>query len=208
MKISEILWTEKYRPTKIDDIVVPNFLKEKFKSGQLQNYLFYGSPGLGKTSVAKAIVKEFGYPYIYINSSKETSVDVVREKITDFCSTRSIMDEPGKLKVVILDECLQEDEKVRIGKLNNWKSIKLKNLEKNTIYDCISMNTETGKLENDTCEIISDKIDDLYEIELEDGKTINVTENHPFMILTKDSKIMEKSIKNGLSLTDNIICFL
>ena len=66
--------------------------------------LLEGSPGTGKTSTAKAIVNQFGLPYLYINASTDTSVDVIRTRITDFCSTMSILDDQGKFKVVILDE--------------------------------------------------------------------------------------------------------
>tara|TARA_B100001287_G_C22650652_1_gene515037 strand:- start:816 stop:1694 length:879 start_codon:yes stop_codon:yes gene_type:complete len=76
----------------------------KFKDGLVQNMLFAGSPGTGKTSCAKAIVNQFNLPYLYINASTDTSVDVIRTRIIDFCSTVSIMDAPGSFKVVILDE--------------------------------------------------------------------------------------------------------
>ena len=66
--------------------------------------LLAGSPGTGKTSTAKAIVNQFGLPYLYINASTDTSVEVIRTRITDFCSTMSILDDQGKFKVVILDE--------------------------------------------------------------------------------------------------------
>ena len=75
----------------------------KFKDGLVQNMLFAGSPGTGKTSCAKAIVNQFNLPYLYINASTDTSVDVIRTRIIDFCSTVSIMDAPGSFKVVILD---------------------------------------------------------------------------------------------------------
>jgi DNA polymerase III delta prime subunit len=76
----------------------------KFKDGLVQNMLFAGSPGTGKTSTAKAVVNQFNLPYLYINASTDTSVDVIRTRIIDFCSTVSIMDDPGAFKVVILDE--------------------------------------------------------------------------------------------------------
>ena len=98
------LFTEKYRPKNFDDLILPERVMSKFKDGLVQNMLFAGSPGTGKTSCAKAIVNQFGLPYLYINASTDTSVDVIRTKIIDFCSTVSIMDAPGMFKVVILDE--------------------------------------------------------------------------------------------------------
>ena len=97
------LFTEKYRPKNLEDLILPERVMTKFKDGLVQNVLLAGSPGTGKTSTAKAIVQQFGLPYLYINASTDTSVEVIRTRITDFCSTVSIMD-PGKLKVVILDE--------------------------------------------------------------------------------------------------------
>ena len=98
------LFTEKYRPKNLDELILPDAVMNKFKDGLVQNMLFAGSPGTGKTSTAKAVVNQFGLPYLYINASTDTSVDVIRTRIIDFCSTVSIMDQPGTFKVVILDE--------------------------------------------------------------------------------------------------------
>lgn len=98
------LFTEKYRPKNLDELILPDRVMNKFKDGLVQNMLFAGSPGTGKTSTAKAIVNQFELPYLYINASTDTSVEVIRTRIIDFCSTVSIMDKPGAFKVVILDE--------------------------------------------------------------------------------------------------------
>lgn len=104
MSISNILLTEKYRPASLEDLIIPDRIRTKLNDGVYQHLLFYGSPGTGKTSTAKALCKQFGLEYRYINASDETSVDVIREKITKFCSTASLTSLEGKLKVVILDE--------------------------------------------------------------------------------------------------------
>jgi len=98
------LFTEKYRPKNLDELILPDRVMNKFKDGLVQNMLFAGSPGTGKTSTAKAIVNQFELPYLYINASTDTSVEVIRTRIIDFCSTVSIMDKAGLFKVVILDE--------------------------------------------------------------------------------------------------------
>ena len=98
------LFTEKYRPKNLEDLILPDRVMNKFKDGLTQNMLLAGSPGTGKTSTAKAIVNQFGLPYLYINASTDTSVEVIRTRITDFCSTMSVLDDQGKFKVVILDE--------------------------------------------------------------------------------------------------------
>ena len=98
------LFTEKYRPKNLDELILPDRVMKKFSDGLVQNMLFAGSPGTGKTSTAKALVNQFELPYLYINASTDTSVDVIRTRIIDFCSTVSIMDKAGMFKVVILDE--------------------------------------------------------------------------------------------------------
>jgi len=104
MKSINQLFTEKYRPKNLDELILPDRVMSKFKDGLVQNMLFAGSPGTGKTSTAKAVVNQFNLPYLYINASTDTSVDIIRTRIIDFCSTVSIMDSPGAFKVVILDE--------------------------------------------------------------------------------------------------------
>jgi replication factor C small subunit len=98
------LFTEKYRPKNLQDLILPDRVMNRFSDGLVQNMLFAGSPGTGKTSTAKAIVNQFNLPYLYINASTDTSVEVIRTRIIDFCSTVSIIDKPGDFKVVILDE--------------------------------------------------------------------------------------------------------
>jgi len=104
MQAVQQLFTEKYRPQNLEELILPERVMNKFKDGLVQNMLLAGSPGTGKTSTAKAIVKQFNMPYLYINASTDTSVEVIRTRITDFCSTVSIMDGPSSMKVVILDE--------------------------------------------------------------------------------------------------------
>lgn len=99
------LWVEKYRPQKIDDCVLPESLKKTFKEyiaqGELPNFLFTGTAGVGKTTVAKALCNEIGAEYMMINGSEESGIDTLRTKIKGFASTISLTDAK---KVVILDE--------------------------------------------------------------------------------------------------------
>lgn len=101
----EYLWVEKYRPQTIDDCVLPKSLKETFKqfiaTGELPNFLFCGTAGVGKTTVAKALCNEIGAEYLLINGSEESGIDVLRTKIKSFASTVSLTDSK---KVIILDE--------------------------------------------------------------------------------------------------------
>jgi DNA polymerase III delta prime subunit len=103
--MSEFLFVEKYRPKTIDECILPDSLKKTFKefiaSGQLPNFLFCGTAGVGKTTVAKALCNEIGAEYLLINGSEESGIDVLRTKIKSFASTVSLTDSK---KVVILDE--------------------------------------------------------------------------------------------------------
>jgi len=99
------LWVEKYRPQKIDDCVLPESLKKTFHEyiaqGELPTFLFCGSAGVGKTTVAKALCNEIGAEFLFINGSEESGIDVLRTKIKSFASSVSLTDAK---KVVILDE--------------------------------------------------------------------------------------------------------
>ena len=83
-------------------MILPQRIKDAFKNGLQQNVLLTGSPGSGKTSLAKILSENS--PRLFINVSDESSVETVREKITGFCSTISIMNEENATKVVVLDE--------------------------------------------------------------------------------------------------------
>ncbi len=100
-----ILWVEKYRPSKISDTILTEDLKTTFQKfvddEYIPNLLLSGGPGIGKTTVAKAMLNEIGATYMMINGSEESGIDVLRNKIKNFASTVSM---DGKRKFVILDE--------------------------------------------------------------------------------------------------------
>ena len=106
MKIrDEFLFVEKYRPTAIDDCILPQSIKDTFQEfvdqQSIPNLLLSGGPGVGKTTVARALCDQINADYIMINGSDESGIDVLRTKIKDFASTVSFS---GGRKIVIIDE--------------------------------------------------------------------------------------------------------
>lgn len=105
MNPNQFLWVEKYRPQTIDDCILDEQSKKAFKDfvaqGQIPNLLLTGGPGVGKTTVARALCKELDMEYMFINGSEEGNIDTLRTKIKNFASTVSLNDNP---KVIIIDE--------------------------------------------------------------------------------------------------------
>ena len=99
------LWVEQYRPKTVDDCILPQNLKNTFKEfveqGKIPNVILSGGPGVGKTTIAKAVLDEIGATYMMINGSEESGIDVLRTKIKNFASTVSL---EGGRKYLILDE--------------------------------------------------------------------------------------------------------
>ncbi len=102
---TDFLWVKEYRPKTIDDCILPQSLKTLFQSfidkGEISNMLFSGTPGVGKTTVAKALCEQMNCDWIMINGSEEGGIDVLRNKIKNFASTVSLN---GGRKYLILDE--------------------------------------------------------------------------------------------------------
>ena len=98
------LWVEKYRPKTLNDLVLSESNRKYFESitDEIPNLLFVGTPGLGKTTLARILVEDvLKCQYLYINASDENGIDTIRSKVVGFSQTRSL---DGKVKIVILDE--------------------------------------------------------------------------------------------------------
>ena len=103
--MEEFLWVEKYRPKKISDCVLTDELADTFQQfvsqKNIPNLLLAGGPGVGKTTVARAMLEEISADYIVINGSMNGNIDTLRNEIKDFASTVSFS---ASRKYVILDE--------------------------------------------------------------------------------------------------------
>ena len=106
--MSDFIWVEKYRPQQIDECILPDHIKKTFQDfvdqGEIPNMLLSGPPGIGKTTVAKALCKQLGVDYYVINGSDEGRfLDTVRNNAKNFASTVSLTSQ-SKHKVIIIDE--------------------------------------------------------------------------------------------------------
>lgn len=103
--LNDALWTEKYRPKSLDDVILPDSLKNVFlafvQQKKIPNLLLTGSAGVGKTTVAKSICEMLDCDYIVINGSMNGGIDTLRNDIQNFASSVSLR---GGRKYVILDE--------------------------------------------------------------------------------------------------------
>jgi replication factor C small subunit len=100
------LFVERYRPKKLEDLVLSDedvkFFTSLKDKKEIPNLLFAGSPGTGKTSLAKIIVNDIlKCQYLYINASDENGIDTIRNKVIGFSQTKSF---DGGIKIVLLDE--------------------------------------------------------------------------------------------------------
>jgi DNA polymerase III delta prime subunit len=104
MVINNSLWVEKYRPTALENYIGNKHLKDimakNISENDMNNMIFYGTAGVGKTTLAKLLVKNLNCDYLYINASDERGIETIRDKVSGFASTMSFK----PLKVVILDE--------------------------------------------------------------------------------------------------------
>ena len=106
--MKDFIWVEKYRPKTIDECILPEQTKKTFKDfverGEIPNMLLAGPPGIGKTTVAKALCNELGVDVYVINGSDEGRfLDTVRNNAKNFASTVSLT-ATAKHKVIIIDE--------------------------------------------------------------------------------------------------------
>jgi DNA polymerase III delta prime subunit len=104
-KDEHFLWVEKYRPQTVQDTILPDDVKAQFQQfvdqDNIPNLLLSGTAGVGKTTVAKAMLEQIGCNYIVINGSLNRGIDAVRNDIAGFASTMSFV---GGRKYVIIDE--------------------------------------------------------------------------------------------------------
>jgi|TARA_R100000329_G_scaffold113185_1_gene92883 DNA polymerase III delta prime subunit len=177
------LWVEKYRPSKIDDCILPAELKQTFANFVDKNYvpnlLLTGGPGVGKTTVARAMLEQCDFDYIVINGSMNGNIDTLRVEIKNFASTVSLT---GNRKYVILDEADYLNPQSTQPALRNFMEEYSKNC--GFILTCNFKNRIIEPLHS-RCSVIEFKIPTKEKPNLASGfmsrvKTILKTENVTF----------------------------
>jgi len=105
MNEENFLWVERYRPQTIDDAILPDSLKKIFQScidnREIPNMTLVGHAGVGKTTIAKVMLKQLDCDYIVINGSLNLGIDVLRTKILDFATAATLK---STKKYIIIDE--------------------------------------------------------------------------------------------------------
>lgn len=106
MSVKKLLLWEKWRPKKLEDIILLPRIKKQFENGINQHYIFYGHYGTGKTSLARILIGKYSKetPFLELNCSLDTSIDVLREEIQNFCKFTPMFESNSDIKYVFLDE--------------------------------------------------------------------------------------------------------
>ena len=192
------LLVEKYRPTKLENYIGNEQLKETVKSyinkKDIPHLLFFGAAGTGKTSLAKLITKNIPCDVLYINASDENSVDTVRTKIKGFASTTGF----NSLKVIVLDECLDENTLVYILRSGVEVKVKIKDVDEK--LDLVkSFNVKLNKIEWRPFYLLNVGDRDVVRIDLENGESVVCTEEHKWYVYDEFNNIIKVKTKELLN---------
>ncbi len=196
MPLEDLMWVEKYRPSKLDDLVNQGAIKHRLKlmlekKEQLPHLLFAGPPGSGKTTtaliIAKQILGEHSVEYtLSLNASDERGIDIVRERVKTFARF-SDRRTGVPYRIVILDECdemcLDPDTRVLVGKLGNLKERTLRELLETHgegSFLLPSFDPRGVRLVEDSGKIVQSGKAELFKITLEDGRSVTASALHPF----------------------------
>jgi DNA polymerase III delta prime subunit len=106
MSVNKLLLWEKWRPKTIEDIILLPRIRKELENGVNQHYIFHGHYGTGKTSLARILIGRYTKetPYLELNCSMDTSIDVLRTEIDNFCKFTPMMETNSDIKYVFLDE--------------------------------------------------------------------------------------------------------
>lgn len=179
------LWVEKFRPKVVTDYVftdnnqrqqVEHWVKEK----SIPHIMLSGSPGTGKTTLAKVLINELNvdeYDVLQINASRDNGVDFIKNKVEGFVSTMPF----GKFKVVLMDECLDQNTGVIVLRTQQEIEIPIKDVNDET--DLIkSYNTHTNQIEWKSFSLFNKGEQETIEIEFENNEKVICTLDHKWYV--------------------------
>lgn len=185
MNVDHFLFVEKYRPQTIDECILPERLKVPFKEyvkqQQIPNLLLCGGPGVGKTTVAKAMAREIGSDLLVINGSDESGIDVFRTKIKHYASSMSLN---GGRKIILIDEadylnCFSGEQEICVIENGVTATKKIDELIGQQIQ-ILSYSFSKKEMEITDGYVVSSGEQEVFEVEFEDGTTMLCTKDHPF----------------------------
>ncbi len=106
MSVKSLLLWEKWRPKNIDEVILLPRIRKQFENGISQHCILYGHYGTGKTSLARILIGKYTKetPCLELNCSMDTSIDILREEIQNFCKFTPMMETESDIKYVFLDE--------------------------------------------------------------------------------------------------------
>lgn len=184
------LWVEKWRPKSVDEYVFVDDRQKQQVQGwisdeSIPHLLLSGEAGTGKTTLAKVLINELGvedFDVLEINASRENSVDVVRDRILGFIQTMPF----GKFKVVLLDECLDENTLVTVIRDGSIEQLPIKDVD--DTKDLVkSFNIDTHSIEWMPFQKMDKGIQDTYTLELENNEVVTCTASHKWYVMDSSS---------------------
>ena len=194
--MQDTLWVEKYRPNTLDGYVFTGDdqkeqIEEWIKKKSIPHLLFSGGAGLGKTTLAKILINLLEvdpYDVLEINASRENGVDSIRDKITGFVQTMPF----GDFKIVLLDECLDENTLVIVRRDGIEQSIKIKDVDdSNDLVKSFNVNNNT--IEWKTFELFNKGSQETLEIEFDNGEIVICTLDHKWYVEDNGETIIVKA---------------
>lgn len=179
------LWVEAYRPKTLADYVFQDASQREMIEGWIRekaigHLLFHGPPGTGKTTLAKVLVNELDideFDFLQINASRDNGADFIRSRIEGFVSTLPF----GRFKVVLLDECLDENTEVVVLRNGSEQLVPIKNLD--DTQDLVkSFNIEKNRIEWKPFELFDKHEQEVMEVEFENGEVVICTLTHKWYV--------------------------
>lgn len=184
------LWVEAFRPTILDNYIGNSEVVDKITtfitSNDIPHLLLAGKAGSGKTTLAKIIVNNITCDYLYVNASDKSGLDFIRTELIPFASSAGFND----LKIVVLDECLEHGTLVTI--LRNGAELKIPIESLNDEIDLVkTFNIQTNTIEWQPFKLFDKGMQDIWEMELENGEIVRCTGDHKWFVDDSGIKVVK-----------------